>query len=132
MSTVIPSDLANQGQKPWERLSDESSPAWEAFVAYRDAGPERSIRSVAQTLDKSASLLGRWSAEHDWLSRAAAWDRHQDDVRRRGHEEAVEQVARRHAEALADQLDILSRPSRELMRRLESDPDALRGLDLSA
>jgi hypothetical protein len=43
---------------PWE-----ADPAWhparrEAFVAYR-AMPDRSIRAVARSLDKSATLVGR-------------------------------------------------------------------------
>lgn len=63
---------------PWERRSGESSPAFEAFARYRDAGIERSIRGVAQELGKSATLLARWSSANDWVARAAAWDAEQD------------------------------------------------------
>jgi len=45
-------------------------------------GAERSVRRVAKRLGKSASLVGRWSAEDDWPERAAAWDA-ELDLRRR-------------------------------------------------
>ncbi len=61
--------------KAWEQREKESAPAYEAFLAYRDAEPgQRTVRAVAQKLDKSVTLIGRWSSQHDWLDRARSWD----------------------------------------------------------
>jgi hypothetical protein len=62
----------------WERQPEESSPAWHAFVAYRDMGGARSLAKVAEKLGKSATLMSRWSAEHAWVLRASAYDSDQD------------------------------------------------------
>ena len=51
--------------RAWERLENESSRAFEAFSAYRDLGPQRSLAKVAETLGKSKALMERWSAKHD-------------------------------------------------------------------
>lgn len=66
---------------PWERLPGESSPAFEAFRAYRDqpAGA-RSIRRVGRELDKSSSLVGRWSSDWHWQRRIVAFDDEQDRI----------------------------------------------------
>ncbi len=61
---------------PWDRRPGESAPAFAAFTSYRDMGPDRSIRLVARKCNKSASMLGRWSAKHAWLFRAEQWDDH--------------------------------------------------------
>ena len=45
--------------KPWERQKGESEKAYEAFAAYRDMGPERSITKVSQSLNKTRTLIGR-------------------------------------------------------------------------
>jgi hypothetical protein len=61
---------------PWVRRPAESSEAYSAFLAYRDAGPDRSLDSVSRALDKSCTILGRWSARHSWISRCVAWSNH--------------------------------------------------------
>ena len=63
--------------KPWECQPDETSPAFEAFAAYRDTYP-RSLRKVSETLDKSKSLIESWSHTHNWVSRCQKWDQELD------------------------------------------------------
>ena len=47
----------------WQRLSDESSPAHDAFCVYLELGPERSGgRAVAEAVGKHRTLVGRWSS----------------------------------------------------------------------
>src|SRR4051794_21328364 len=58
----------------WLRQPDESDPAFTAFACYRDMGGRRTVRSVAQELRKSASLIARWSSQHTWQQRVRAWD----------------------------------------------------------
>ncbi|KQP81618.1 hypothetical protein [Aeromicrobium sp. Leaf291] len=63
---------------PWDQLTDESGPAYEAFLAYRDLGLARSNAKVARELGKSTTLMNRWSSRHSWVLRASAWDRELD------------------------------------------------------
>lgn len=72
--------------KPWERQEGESVKAFEAFTVYLEMGDERSIRAVSQQLDKSRTLIGRWSVTYQWVERAAAFDA---DVQKKAHAKAV-------------------------------------------
>lgn len=78
----------------WERQAGESSRAYEAFSAYRDLGPARSLAKVGQMLGKSTALMERWSVEHSWVDRVAALEARDEMLRR----EAVEAHAKAHAE----------------------------------
>lgn len=63
----------------WEQQVGETAVAFEAFAMYRNLEPSnRSIRDVAKTLDKSATLIGRWSSTHNWIQRCLAYDSEQD------------------------------------------------------
>ena len=72
----------NDELKPWERQPDESAKAFEAFVIYRDMGLQRGVRKVGDQLHKSLTLMSRWSSQHNWPERAAAWDVEQDRIAR--------------------------------------------------
>lgn len=62
---------------PFDRRSNETDPAWKAFLCYRNMGEGR-------TLDKARIELGRrpgymrqleeWSSDHEWVARVRAWD----------------------------------------------------------
>ncbi len=85
----------------------ESAVAHQAYLTYRDMGPSRSLRKLAQRLGKCESLLKRWSARHSWRERVMEWDRqHQEEAnhqarcaveaayeRRLAHAEQLERVA---------------------------------------
>lgn len=73
----------------WERQTDESAKAYEAFASYRDMGSERSIRAVAHKLGKSSTIIARWSSAWNWVERARAWD---NELTRRAKAEAVKKV----------------------------------------
>lgn len=66
------------GAQPWDRQPEETPPAWQAFVAYRDLGFDRSLRAAAEKIGKAQSLLARWSTRHGWVARAQAYDTHLD------------------------------------------------------
>ncbi|MFJ9617869.1 hypothetical protein [Streptomyces noursei] len=89
--------MAESPVEPWERQSGESPQAFEAFAAYRDLGPARSITKVAQELGKSRPLLSRWSRQYAWVMRAAAYDREQDRLFIAEQQQARRDIARRHA-----------------------------------
>ena len=74
---------------PWEQQPGESAKAFEAFAIYRDMGVERSVRKVTQRLNKSLTLIGKWSSAYNWPERARAYDR---DLDRQAHAQAVRDV----------------------------------------
>lgn len=100
--------------RPWDRREDETSKAYGAFVTYRDLGPERSLEKVAHTLGKSTTIMSRWSAQHEWVSRTVAWD----NMPGRKVEEAYEEMAGRIA-AQHDQV------ATKLLARLNKNLDLL-------
>ena len=57
--------------KAWLRRTGETNPAYEAFRTYMRV---RSTSKVALELSKSDTLIKRWSSEHEWVSRIAAYD----------------------------------------------------------
>lgn len=64
----------------WERMQEETEPAFEAFrcylgMPYSDIPTGRSLSKLAQKLGKSKTLLDRWSAVHRWQERCRAYDR---------------------------------------------------------
>lgn len=88
--------------EPWERRESESTKAYEAFCIYRDMGRERSLSKVAEKLQKSETLMGRWSRTYDWVKRAARWDDEQDRIERetaqREQAKAIKDMRKRHAD----------------------------------
>ncbi len=64
--------------QPWERRKGESQRAFAAFVMYRDLGNERTYATVAEKLQKSEALIGRWGRNHSWQERVEAYDAYLD------------------------------------------------------
>jgi len=67
-------------EQAWEQRERESAQAYAAFLAFRDSGPKRTVKGVAEALGKSRSLVAGWASRHDWRCRTRAWDR--EDRRR--------------------------------------------------
>lgn len=82
--------------KPWERQKGESEKAFEAFAAYRDMGPERSLRAVGQQLGKSKALMERWSVAHDWQERVRAYENELDKEARAKAVKGRKDMTERH------------------------------------
>lgn len=91
--------------EPWERQLNESPQAFEAFAAYRDMGAARSNAKVSRLLCKSKALMDRWSSEHDWVKRAAAWDAEKDRVARQTQLSDIKAMRDRHAAIAKKMLD---------------------------
>lgn len=90
--------------EPWERQEDESDEAFEAFCTYRDMGIERSLRAVAEKLNKSSQLMGRWSAKYSWVDRAKAWQDEQDRILRIEQIKDIKKMRQRHADLAVEML----------------------------
>jgi hypothetical protein len=84
-------------EEPWARLPGEGARAFAAFCVYRDLGPERTLQQVRQECTKSMPLLKRWSAYHNWVERAAAYDGHLDRLKRQENERQLQETLERHA-----------------------------------
>ena len=67
-------------RRSWDRKSDESKRAWEAFRIYRDS-PDRRLATVAKVLVPPCSTanIGRWVSRHQWQARAADYDIYVDE-----------------------------------------------------
>jgi hypothetical protein len=81
--------MPQNGTEPWERQKGESTKAFEAFSIYRDMGPERSLRKVADQLGKSRALIERWSRLWKWVERTREYD---NDLEKKAHAKAVKAV----------------------------------------
>jgi hypothetical protein len=75
---------------PFEQQPRESAKAFAAFSLYLSLGPQRGLREVARKLDKSLTVIGKWSAKFDWPARVQAHAAHLAVVER----EAIEVAAR--------------------------------------
>jgi hypothetical protein len=82
----------------WTRQPGEGAKAFSACSCFRDMGPERSLRAVAQKCNKSVSLLARWSAKYRWVERCQAFDDHQDAIELAAWDRQCAKTARRHAD----------------------------------
>jgi hypothetical protein len=88
----------------WERLPGESGAAYAAFCAFRDYGPERSIRRAVEANEKDNGkrekrygMWRNWSTQFRWRERAGDYDRYLDRLKqteRRKTIEAQEEVHR--------------------------------------
>lgn len=112
--------------KPWERQKDETPKPFEAFCVYRDMGTERSLSKVATKLQKSDTIIGRWSSKYSWVKRVTEWDAEQDRINREAAEKerikAIKKMHDRHIKLAEDMLEkaaaaLLSIPDEEIKAR---------------
>lgn len=87
---------------PWEQQAGETSKSFNAFQAFRDLGPLRTVRDamkvVLGAVDPAAVNWSRWRTENQWDARAIAYDRHLDRIRQREHVKKVTEMTSRHAQ----------------------------------
>jgi hypothetical protein len=88
----------------WDRLSNESGRAYEAFKVYMFMSPaERSLAAAWRfwtqnpEAGRPSPFFEGWAREHAWPERARAHDTHIERVRRRGMEKAIEEEAAKQA-----------------------------------
>lgn len=62
----------------YNRQTDESDAAWQAFCLYRDmSDADRTITAVSVKLQKSFTLCRRWAKMWSWQKRVVAWQNEQ-------------------------------------------------------
>ena len=102
---------APEPENAWDRQSEESDPAFEAFRSYLLMGGERSTAKVARVLGKSKTLIDRWSSRNRWVARAQAFDA---EAAKRVDEATLDELAergRRQAELSETALEAMAAPS---------------------
>lgn len=84
----------------WEQQPGETAVAFEAFKAYRDLGPKRSVQKACGLLAKSKGTLDRWYTPNRWRERAEAWDAEQDrldrEAARKARDKEIADMHKRH------------------------------------
>ena len=120
----------------FEQQPGESDRAFAAFSVYLSLGPQRGLREVARKLDKSLTVVGKWSSKFDWPGRVAAHGAHLAIVEREAAEAIVRAKgvdwAERYAElresewkARAELVDL----AWEVIRRWRSKPERVGSLE---
>ena len=75
--------------QPWERQPGETSRQYEAFCAYRNLGPRRSLVKAYSALNPGGRLPRKWhtwSSGLSWVQRAEAYDRQEEALDRAARE----------------------------------------------
>lgn len=127
MTTTTPT---TREPEPWDRQPRETDKAYEAFRAYLELGPARSTANVARALGKSKTLTDRWCSRWQWVRRAAAWTDQESRTKTDAHMDEIERRTRRQAEIATLHGEALTLPARELLRRLQANPQLLTTMPL--
>lgn len=114
---------------PWEQQDGESPRCYAAFSVYRDLGHKRSYRAVVSDMGTlTADTVARWSKNHGWRERVAAYDREQDRITRAANMERAIMMGQRHADEAVELARVALVYPRALLAKLEKDPTAMEAL----
>jgi len=64
----------------WDQRPNEPNAAYRQFKTYRDMGPTRSQKKVAEQLGLKLNTIYGNSSDYQWAYRVAAYDREQDRI----------------------------------------------------
>ena len=103
---------------PWEQQPGESPKAFEAFNKYLLMGTERSLQKVAYELNKSTTMMAKWSSRWKWVERVAAWDIEQERQARNVQAEKILKMRERHANLATT---MLAKVSKRLLKMPEEE-----------
>lgn len=108
--------------EPWNRRPNEGLTPFKYFCVYRDAGPARTFKMVADEFNLAQSTVDRYTKTYDWRSRALAFDQHEDRIYQTRRALAIREMAERHGTNIVDTIEGLMVPILELKKRMEEDP----------
>ena len=87
------------GPEPWDPQPAEPGTSFAGLVLYRETPPaERSLRNVAQRLERSLSIIERHSSRWRWVERTRAWDAQQSRQRAEHARQVEASWVQRHAD----------------------------------
>lgn len=128
--------MAKKAEMPepelWERQENESTRAFEAFCAYRDLGPNRSIAKTVRKLGKNITTLTEWSSKFEWVKRATAWDDEQDRIARQQQLDEIVKMRKRHAQIAAKALEKVAEALESINSKEMSNADMTRFMDVAS
>ena len=100
----------------WERLAGESSLAFAAFCAFRDVGPERSIRKAVESAEQDEAVRAKryrvwrnWSTQFRWRERAADFDRYTEKLKQAEMRKTIEAQGEMHRAVTGKMLDVVKK-----------------------
>lgn len=82
--------------QPWDQRPNEPNGAYRKFAFYRDLGPTRSQKKVAEQFEVKLNTIYELSSDHKWMYRAAAYDREQERVDQEWIQDERRKAATRH------------------------------------
>lgn len=116
------------GKHRWERQIGETTTAYAAFCAFRDAGSKRSLRTAyrQRTGKEQAKASGQWTGwyeRHDWRERAEAYDASVEQKQRAEREQSqsaqLEQFRERQRNLSIMTHSVAVRMANRIMRTLD-------------
>jgi hypothetical protein len=100
----------------WEKLPGESGAAYAAFCVYRDFGPERNIRKVAEKSEADTTKAGKryrvwrlWSMRFKWVKRAEDYDLYLDRLKQTETRKTIEARGEAHREVTGKMLQVVNK-----------------------
>ena len=105
-------------ERPWERQPGETEKAYEAFVAYRDLGAQRSVSAVSEKLSKSRQLISRWKAAYSWDERVLEYD---NELQREAKRTASAELRKMNARQVKIAMQLQEAALQALARQNPSD-----------
>lgn len=95
----------SQDKGPLERQKNEGDKPFEAFQIYMNLGFTRTIRKVADQLQKSYTLINRWRHEYNWDERLVEYDR---ELAEEAKKAAISKYRKLYSEAIETRLKLAS------------------------
>ncbi|GAA4226077.1 hypothetical protein GCM10022254_09820 [Actinomadura meridiana] len=129
MSGPTPLDL-DPDTDPWEQQPEESLTRYNQFCTYRDMGRARTLRKTAAVLTKNDRYIRDVASAFKWRERAAAHDRHLDELHVLQWLDERRKTAEADAKILAATAGKAVQWLQQLDPRKMSDGDGIRLLDV--
>lgn len=115
------------------RLENERAERYQARTLYTTMGPDRNLRAVAQKLNKSLTIIGRWSTEDDWPALVAAYDQMLGNLAARDAADAyrrdLEDHRKRYGDAGKALYQVAGAVLQQLGKALAQPPITIEGKD---
>lgn len=116
---------------PWEQQPGETVYRFNQFARYRDMGRARTLRRVAETLNRSPAYVGQVCAAYMWVERAASWDRNRDHLHEQVWLDERRIAAQADAQLLRKSAAVLTQRMASLKAEELEPADLIRLLDVT-
>jgi hypothetical protein len=113
--------MSDDERQPWDRQVAESSKAYHHFCLYRDMGPDRSVRRMANIPGCTSvrRQLNRWSSRWRWVERCRQYDDHLERQARLEQEKERREMMKRHAKIAVLGENVVVKGMEKLLAEIE-------------